>query len=170
MIDFENYTLGESNDHIEIETSDDNKRAALAIVKQAKRSIHLLSYDLDSVVYNDADFVDSLKTLAVRDRHSYVKILIINSEQIVNHGHRLIELSRQLSSFVHIRKLGDISKPINHAWLIADETALLYRSVALRYDGYVNFNDRRECRQLLTQFHEVWEQSAPDPELQQLHI
>jgi hypothetical protein len=53
---------------------------------------------------------------------------------------------------------------------VADETGLVFRKQAHRYEGIVNFNDRGRCRQVLSDFNDSWEKSAPDPELRRLHL
>jgi hypothetical protein len=93
-----------------------------------------------------------------------------DSSKVVTRGHRIIELARQLSSFIEIRKINTDLKNISDAFLVGDETALVYRKQAQRYEGFVNFNDRGRCRQVLADFRDSWEKAAPDPELRRLHI
>ena len=99
-----------------------------------------------------------------------IQILIEDARKIVGHGHRIVELTRQLTSFMEIRKINTDLKTLPDAFLIGDETAVVYRRQTQRYEGFVNFNDRGRCRQLLTDFKDSWEKAAPDPELRRLHI
>lgn len=167
---FRQFTLGESHDLISIKTMAENRDAALAITQQAKQSIILFSYDLDFPTYNNSEFTNAVKNIVINNRHSSVKILIRNSQKIVNNGHQLLELARRLSSFIEIRKLPTEPETTAKAFLITDETALLYRAIDDQYEGHVNFNARLECRELINFFNLKWEISNPDPELQQLHI
>jgi len=77
---------------------------------------------------------------------------------------------RQLTSFIEIRKINTDLKTLSDAFLICDETALIYRRQIHRYEGILNFNDRGRCRQILAEFRDSWEKAAPDPELRRLHI
>ena len=53
---------------------------------------------------------------------------------------------------------------------MADETALLYRPLYSRYEGYADLNAPMEARQRLRSLAEIWEQAEPDPEFRRLGI
>jgi hypothetical protein len=170
MIDFTEYTLGESKQKIQIETIEENRAAAITLASQACRSIHIFSHDLDPMVYDNSEFVDAIKTLAIGHSQAQVQIIIQDSRKIIEQGHRIVELARRISSSIHIRKTPAEMKSYAQAFLIADKTGLLYRTIGERYEGYVNFDDRFECKNQLDFFATTWEHSAPDPELRRLHI
>ena len=170
MSDFSQYQLGEFKQKIQLETFEENRAAALALVSQASRSLHIFSYDLDPMVYDNPEFVEAVKNLAIGHSHSQVQIIIQDSRKIIEHGHRIIELARRISSSIHIRKTPAEMKTYSQAFLIADQTGVLYRTIGDRYEGYVNFDDRFECKNLLDFFSTTWEHSTPDPELRRLHI
>ena len=54
--------------------------------------------------------------------------------------------------------------------LIADEIGYLYRENANRYEGKINFNSPRECKNLLDKFDEMWETALIDKNLRRIHI
>lgn len=170
MSDFSQYRLGESRQRITLETIDDNRHAAHALAGQACRSLHIFSHDLDPMVYDNGEFLEAVKALAIGHRHARVQIIIQDSRKIIERGHRIIELGRRLSSSIHIRKTPPEMKTHAQAFLIADKTGVLYRTVGDRFEGYANFDDRFECKNLLDFFTAAWEHSAPDPELRRLHI
>jgi len=169
-MDFSEYKLGENDEVIHLDTMDDNRTAAIAIARQCQRTLTIQSYDLDPLIYDNADFIEAVRQIAVSSNRAEIKILIEDSRKIVASGHRIIELTRQLSSFMEIRKINTDLKTISEAFLIADETALVYRRQPQRYEGFVNFNERGRCRLLLADFKDSWEKAAPDPELRRLHI
>jgi len=170
MTDFNEYILGESKEKIQLETIEENRMAAIALAKQASRSLHIFSYDLDPMVYDNSEFVDAVKNLAIGHSQAQVHIVIQDSRKIIESGHRIVELARRVSSSIHIRKTPAELKSHSQAFLIADKTGLLYRTIGDRFEGYVNFNDRFECKNLLDFFSSTWEHSTPDPELRRLHI
>ena len=170
MLDFTQLKIGESSTEIELDSKDNHYAATVAILSQASRSINLFSHDLDTNILNTREIMDLFKRLAIKDRHSYVKIIIHDSRKLISNGHHLVELSRQLSSHIEIRKTP--KELIDHpkTFLIVDETALVYRNNSDRYEGFVNFNDRQKCRHLMEFFKHTWEKSTADPELKRLHI
>ena len=170
MIDFKQCVLGESQDKLAIDTIEENRLGAIALAKQAKRSLHIFSYDLDPLIYDNNEFVDAVKDLAIGHSQSYVQIILQDSRKVIDKGHRIIELARRISSSIQIRKTPPELKSAAQAFMIADKTGLLYRSVGERFEGHINFNDRFECKHLLDFFTNTWEHSNPDPELRRLHI
>ncbi len=169
-MDFSEYKLGENDKVIHLDTMDENRDATIAVAQQCQRTLAIQSYDLDPIIYDNADFIEAVRQIAVSSTRADIKILIEDSRKIISSGHRFIELARQLSSFIEIRKINTDLKTVSEAFLIADETALIYRRQPQRYEGFVNFNERGRCRLLLADFKDSWEKAAPDPELRRLHI
>jgi len=170
MTNANEYTLGQTDNIIHLERIEENRNTALAIAQQTKRTLHIVSYDLDPKIYNTAAFISAVRSIAVGSRRAKISILINDTSTVVTQGHRLIELARQLSSFIEIRKRHPQEQEFNEAYLIGDETALIYRKNGRRYEGFANFNDRGKCRQTLSDFNSAWEKSDPTPELRRLHI
>ena len=54
--------------------------------------------------------------------------------------------------------------------MVADDTGVLYRSIADRYTGRASFNDPKAARQLLSYFNQVWENSDRHPYLRRLDL
>lgn len=170
MIDWSQYHLDEDNSDIVIDSSEDNLGAAQQLVREAGRSLDLLSYDLEPRVYDNADFVDAVRALAIKTRDMYVRILVNDPDYIIKHGHRLIELSRRLTSHMEIRKLHEDYCNITEAYLIVDRRGLLHRKLASRYEAVVNFNDPKKATELHNQFTEMWDRSKQYMDFKRLYI
>ena len=169
-MEFSNYKIGEDDKVIHLESMEDNRLAAAAMAQQCQRSLILQSYDLDPLIYDQADFLEAVRQVAISSPRSSVKILIEDPSKVVSGGHRLIELMRKLTSSFQIQKINTDLKTLSDAFLICDETAILYRKQTHRYEGFVNFNDRGKCRQILADFRDSWEKSMPEQEFRRLHI
>ena len=170
MIRLDDLILGETNRDINVEDSSDNHSAALALTRQATRRLIIFSRELDPRVFDHPDFITAVKDLATRSRFSRIEILVQNSERIVKHGHRLVELSRRLNTFIEVRKPHTNYKDYNSAFVVADEVGVLRNPIADRYQGTVNFNTPLLGRELEQFFKEVWERSEADIELRSLNI
>jgi hypothetical protein len=164
------YQLGSTDAELRVASSTDNRHAAQALAEQAKRSLHIFTRDLDAPVYDQAPFIQAVSALATRSRYSRILVLVQTTERAVKNGHRIIELSRRLSSFIELRKPNSDYHEYNQAFLIADEVGLLRRPIADRYDGALNFKAPLAAREYLDFFNQVWERSEGDPDLRQLHI
>lgn len=171
MIDFAEYTLGKSTeDTIKITTREENAAAATELVKQARQKLAIISQELDPHVYDQPDFLEVLRKLAIRNRYVEIRIIVFEPELIVRRGHKLLDLAGKISSYIEMRKVSEQYKSFNESVLIADEVGYLYRESTERYKGKVNFNSRRESKHLLDVFDNMWETAKPDANLRRVHI
>ena len=170
MPDLSQHVLGETETPVALETSDDCREAALALAEQGNRTMLIFTHDLDPKVYNNAAFVDAVSALARRHHLSWVRVLVQDPGRAIRSGHRLVELALRLSSRVQIRTVGHQYRSYNRSFLIVDDTGLLLRESAIRYEGTVNFNAHQQAREYAHFFHKVWDVSAPDPNLARLHL
>jgi hypothetical protein len=162
--------LGSSKDLITLDDRQSTRELAVQMLRQARRSLLLLSHDLDPGLYDNNEFLDALKDLALRSPRTEVRILLRDPTRVVQYGHRLIELMRRLNSHIHIHRVGEDYLNRSDTFMIVDEVGLMRRAVAERYEGIANFNDPAEAAQLRRVFDHIWEFSRPDPELRRLHI
>ncbi|HKJ10589.1 MAG TPA: hypothetical protein VKA76_15990 [Gammaproteobacteria bacterium] len=168
--DFSRRVLAESDQSLPLAGSADNREAALSLVTQARRTLDIFTQDLEPMVYDHQPVLDAVRQLALRSRHSRIRVLVKDSHRAVKDGHRLVELARHLSSFIEIRKAHEDARDAAEAFLIADGIGTLHRTLASRFEGTVNFRAPLHARRLAQWFTEVWERSAPDPELRRLHL
>jgi hypothetical protein len=169
-IDFEKFVLKETGDEVEIGTSGEARGAALSMVRQSGRTLEIMSRDLDFPIFDDVEFAEVVRELALKSPRAQVRMLVRDTQPIVARGHRLVDLAKRLTSFVEIRVPAEEHARYNSAFLIADGRGVVYRRLADRFDGIVNFNDPRLARNLADQFEEMWRVARPDPAIRDLHI
>lgn len=169
MIDYNEMVLGQFQDPIDLADSDANRRVAITLTRQARRSVDIFTRDLDKKLYDNRDFLDAVQNLAVNNR-GLIRILVKDSDKAVKYGHRLIALSQRLTSFIEIRKVAEDFKEYNEAFLVADEIGFVHRKHADRFEGIARFNAAKEAVNLLVFFNEVWRHSAPDPNLRRIYL
>jgi hypothetical protein len=167
MDDLGNYKLGETNELLRATTREDCRLIALAIASQAQHSLSILSHNMEPDLYNTPSFYEAARDVLAADSRSVIRILVSDVSRLVLNGHRLLDLSRRQSSRVQIRKLNN---PIHHAFLVADEIAVLDRRRAERFEATANFNDQGWANNLLHFFNQTWERCSPSSELQTLNI
>lgn len=163
MLTFENNILGNTDETVLIDRSEDHTLAALLMARQAERSIDIISRRLDPVVYNTPEFSEATKQLILKNRNSRVRILVHEPLIIVKHGHRLVDLALHLSSYMDIRVPNYEYEDFSESVFIADTCGYIHRTNAERFEGKLNFNDKRTSRILQHQFEQMWEKSRPDP-------
>jgi hypothetical protein len=167
---FDCAVLGESSGKLHLSGVTECREAALCLSRQATRSIYIFSYDLDSQIYNQGEFIEAVKNLAIRSEHSRIKILLQNNDKVQREGHRLIQLWRRLTSKIELRRPSPDYIDHTENFLLVDETGYLHRKLYTNYEAAVDFNSRFETNRFVMFFNEVWEQSEPDSELRNLHI
>jgi hypothetical protein len=170
MSEFAHCVLGDTRGEWETDRSETVRELALAMASQAQRTLDIVSRHLDPPLYNTGPFVEAVKELALRGRHSRIRLLVIDPAPLVAGGHRLLELAQRLSTFISLRVPGPDHRQFNEAWLIADSTGYIRRLFSDRYEGTASFADRRYARELTHEFDNLWQHAEPDPNLRRLHL
>lgn len=159
------FQLG-SHAQLERFADQDTARAhALALMQQARRSLALYSPDLEPWLYNAASIQEACTRLLLQRPRNRLRILIRDSSRAIKEGHRLLNLSRRLSSNCQIRLLNPDYPSPEQAFLLADHSGLLLRSEPAVPTGHVHYNDPGRVRQLQAQFDQAWDTSLSDPDL-----
>ena len=170
MENFDDQVLGESTELIRLVTREQSRAAAVALVRQAVRSVDIMSRHLDATVYDQLAFMEALRRLVLDHRRARVRILVADPNPIIKDGHRFAALALQLSSFMEIRVLSPTDQDFNQAFLILDETGYVYQELADRYEGVACFRDRGQAGELNRQFNRMWEPATHDPNLRQMRL
>ncbi len=168
--EFETLELGEVREPIGVDSAIQIRDASVALVAQCRHSVEIVSRHLDPAVYDSTEFLSALRRFVLDSRRARVHILIMESKPVVASGHRLVDLAQQLSSYIEIRKPDKKHAGYNCAFLLADRVGSIHRQLADRFDGVVNFGDRRTATELAETFDEMWTHAEPDPDLRRLRI
>ena len=167
---FEDYRLGIDDDEIDIDSAAEQHSAAVLMTQQSNRSINIISRELDPAVYNVPEYAEVLKNMLLANRRARVRIIVFESQLIARRGHVLLELAGNLPSFIEFRTPGREYQQFNESLFVADTSGFIYRTNATRYDGNLNFNDKRKSKTFMDVFEEMWGRSAPDTNLRKLTL
>lgn len=162
--------LGESTGEYALATREDNRSAAAILATLASRRIELFSPDLEPALYDQTPFIEALTRLSLSSPRARIRILAKDFERTVKDGHRLVELSRRLSSYIELRKVHTDYQEYNETFLLVDDYGLLHRRHAPRFEGEFSCKAPLEVRRLRAYFDEVWGRSEPDADLRRLHL
>jgi hypothetical protein len=168
MPDFNENILGETDNIIVLDSREDNRLAVTAMACQCSRTVEIISRLLDPPIFDSPDFIEAIRQLIVKNRTPKIRVIVFNPDIIVKHGHRLINLAGDMSSFIEIRKAHYQHKDYNESMFIADNIGYVHRNDAERYEANVNFKDPRQSRYLLKEFEEMWEVATQDPNLRRM--
>jgi hypothetical protein len=170
MLNFTHHILGETDEKVSIDTSEEHRGAALRMAQQARSNIAIISRELDPVIYDTPDFLEAVKQLVLLNRYTHVRAMVFEPLAIVKRGHRLYELMLDLTTHIEFRVPSNEYSGFNESLFVADETGYILRNNAERYEGSLNFNDRRSARILMKKFEEMWGKAKPDPNLKRVNL
>ena len=159
------FTLGETVELQRFGNAEQARDLMLALLQQARRNLCLYTPDLEPWLYNHSLIRDTCRTFLLGHPQNRLRILLRDSSRAVRDGHRLLALSRRLSSNLHIRKLHPEYPAEEVAFLLADDRGLLLRPELDQYAGYALYNDPGRARLRQAQFDQAWDHSILDPDL-----
>lgn len=168
----ENYKLGETEAEVHIDTAEENKNAAVSLVKQAHYSIDIFTQDLDAEIYNNKEFEQSIFNLTKKHPTTRIRILVQNSKKATQNGHCLVRLAQNLTSSVFIHKPSADHENEQCAFMVVDNLGLMYRVSASNrnYKASVDFMSPQRAGKLTDFFNKVWEHSTPDMQTRRIYM
>ncbi|WP_236173261.1 DUF7931 domain-containing protein [Pseudomonas pseudonitroreducens] len=164
------FRLGEGDQLQRFSKPDDARTHALALIQQARRTLYIYTPDLEPWLYHHSSIQEACTQVLLGNPRNRLMILLRDSTRAVKEGHRLLNLSRHLSSYCQIRRINPDYPSEEHAFLLADDCGLLLRPEPGEYAGYAHYNNAGRVRQLIAQFEQTWNTSVLDPNLRSFLI
>jgi len=164
--------LGETKAEVLIDTVEENRNAAISLVKQANCSIEIFTQDMDAEIYNNIEFERCILSLAKKHQNTRIRILTNDSRKSVQNGHCLLRLAQSLTSSVLIHNPSQQHRNEQCAFLLADKVGLLHRASATNrnFQASVSFMSPQRAGKLLDYFNEAWEHSTPDMQTRRIYM
>jgi hypothetical protein len=159
------FRLGVDSDLQRFASADAIQPHVLALLSQARRTLSLYTPDLEGWLYHHSSVQEACTRFLLASPRNRLRILLRDASRPVKQGHRLLALSRRLSSNLYIRKLHPDHPSEESAYLLADDRGLLLRPELDSYAGYVLYNDPGRVRLRQAQFDQAWDTSVLDPDL-----
>ena len=153
-----------------LHSCEDVRTIAQTLAEQAQRGLMLLTLDLEPAIFDQQPFLNAISKLARQHQDACIRILILDSHRTLQNGHRLMELSRRLSSNIQFRCPPPEYQNTGKTFLVCDDAGYFYRPLASHYEGTANFNHPGEVVRLKKYFMELWDRSEPDTEMRVLHV
>ncbi len=153
-----------------ISTREETREAVIAIAKEAKRKVSIFTHDLEPGIYDDPDFLEIIKRLVLSQTYSRIRVLIADPTRAIKNGNNFVHLGRRLNTYIEFRHVHEDLRTHGEAFCIADETALLYRLQAIRWEGIVDTYEPAVAKLYGSMFDEIWLASEVAVEFRQLGI
>jgi len=146
------------------------RRAAIDVASEASRRLSIFTHDLEPGIYDDPDFLEVVKHLILSQRYARVRVLIADPTRAIKNGNAFVALGRRLNTYIEFRHVREDLRTHAEAFCIADETALVYRLQAARWEGIVDTYEPSVARVYGKMFDEIWQASEVEIEFRQLGI
>lgn len=145
--------------------------AIATLARQARRRIDLLSWDLDPALYEQEALLEGVRYLALElSGRLPVRVLLVDAQPAVRHGHRLIELARRLSTDVQIRAVPADWAEHCDQFLLCDDQGYALTPFRNPQRTQVEFQAGAQTRRLRRLFEHIWQQGDIHQELRRLSL
>jgi hypothetical protein len=153
-----------------LSSRDETRDAAVAIASGAKRSLAILTPDLEPGIYDHEVFLDVAKRLVLSKRYAKIRVIVTDPARALRNGNRFVGVARRLNTYIDIRNAHKDYQGHREALLIADDNALLYRIDAARWEGIADSYDPVVTRRYLGFFDTIWNVSEQGPEFREVQV
>ena len=153
-----------------ISTQEEMRQAAIEVVKDAKRKVSIFTHDLEPGIYDDPEFLEVMKRLVLSQTYARIRVLIADPSRAVKNGNNFVHLGRRLNTYIEFRHVREDLRTHAEAFCIADQTALVYRLQASRWEGIADTHEPAVAELYGTMFDEIWFASEVEIEFRQLGV
>ena len=153
-----------------ISTREEMQQAALDVVREATRKVSIFTHDLEPGIYDSPEFLEIIKRMVLSQTYARIRVLIANPSRAVKNGNNFVHLGRRLNTYIEFRHVREDLRTHAEAFCIGDETALVYRLQADRWEGIVDTYEPAVAKLYGQMFDEIWLASEVEMEFRQLGI
>ena len=153
-----------------ISTREEMRQAAIDVAREASRRVSIFTHDLEPGIYDDPDFLEVIKRLVLSKTYARIRVLIADPTRAIKNGNNFVHLGRRLNSYLEFRHVREDLRTHAEAFCIADETALVYRLQAGRWEGIADTYEPAVANLYGKMFDEIWLASEVEVEFRQLGI
>ncbi|MGI9235547.1 MAG: hypothetical protein ACR2RD_18090 [Woeseiaceae bacterium] len=153
-----------------ISTKEEMRLAAMEVVSEASRKVSIFTHDLEPGIYDDPEFLEIVKRLVLSQTYARIRVLITDPSRAIKNGNNFVHLGRRLNTYIEFRHVREDLRTHAEAFCIADETALVYRLQASRWEGIADTHEPAVAKLYSKMFDEIWLASEVETEFRQLGI
>ena len=153
-----------------ISTREEMRQAAIEVVREAKRKVSIFTHDLEPGIYDNSEFLEIVKRLVLSQAYARIRVLIADPARAVKSGNQFVHLGRRLNTYIEFRHVREDLRTHAEAFCIADQTALVYRLQARRWEGIADTHEPAVAKLYGAMFDEIWLASEVTTEFRQLGI
>jgi len=160
---------GNTDNDLYLLSIEDIRQTIIDLSENALKSIKIYTPDLEHELYDNEALRKNILKLSRGNRHAQVQLLVADSTQARNQGHRLLHLSQQITSVMKIKLVPEEYKDINISFILVDQSSFVYRTTNSKQPALYS-SCKNRIHKLQDFFTSVWEYAEQDPGTQSFHI
>ena len=164
------FTTAEDPERIALQDAEAFALALIDLCRNSRREVCLFSNHLERELYHREDVVEALSAFARRSPYARVRILIRDSDPMLQRHHRLLELIQRLPSRIELKKLQPTVDTPDTEFAVGDDARSLLREDREQWLGVYCPTDRVRCQRLREAFEQDWPLAVRDASLRQLVV
>lgn len=168
--DYTQCELGMGDERLGTANQQELADAIVQMCSQANKLVRISSPSLNQELFNTEVLADALSRLARSSRHAEVRLLISNSRALVGSGHRLLSLSRRLSTGVIMRRWQIDEHEPHPEFVVVDNCGVIEMPSREDEPAHIQFNNRVRANALSLEFDAIWQKSKTTSELRSLSL
>ena len=154
-----------AKEHRHPTTRDTLRSAAVELIEQARREIVICSPALDPALFNRTALPEALGHFIARLPRSRVRMVVEDTEHMLQSNVRLVELTRRFSDIIQIQRMGEPHHGLTEMFMVADGESCLYQQDTAVIDATLDLNTPHLAAPHARRFEEIWAASEPVPGL-----
>lgn len=160
-MNIDNQSTQADKEHRHISTRDSLREAAIDLIASARHEILICAPMLDAAVFNRADLGQALGQFIARRAGNRIRIVVEDTEQLLQANVRLVELTRRFSDLIQIRRCGEQHRGLAEMFIVADKASSLHQRDITSMDATCDFYTPRLADPLARRFETYWDASEP---------
>jgi len=150
-----------ANGHRHLKTRETLREAHLELVNTARHELAVVAPALEATIWNSAAMGEALGHFLARHARNRARVVIEDSEYMLTHCSRLVELARRFSDLLLIRRLGDPHRGLAEMFVLADRDSSLVQADIRLVDATLDLAAPRTAAPYVQRFELIWDASEP---------
>ncbi len=154
-----------AKEHRHLATRDDLRVAVVDLIAQARRELVICGPALDPAFFNRAILAEALGHFIARPSRGRARIVVEDTEYLLQSSIRLVELARRFSDLILIQRLGEAHHGLTEMFMVTDGESCLYQQDNATIDATLDLHAPQLALPLAHRFEDIWAASEPVPGL-----
>lgn len=169
-MDIDKESAQTDKEHRHVSTRDSLRAVAVDLIASARHEVLICASLLDAAFFNRADLAQALGQFIARRAGNRMRIVVEDTEHMLQANVRLVELTRRFSDLILIRRLGEQHHGLAEMFIVVDKASSLHQNDITSVDATCDFHNPRLADPLARRFETYWDASEPVVGLHPFHL